>query len=475
MPSLTPLFELNDLDAGLAAHLAAPAWYVGISGGVDSSVLLHMLANWCDAHPDSPPLHALHVNHQLQPSAAAFEAHCRNISASLHVPLRCLSVEVAQRSSPEAAAREARYTAFEQTLPAGAVLFLAHHLDDQVETVFLRLLRGAGVEGLSAMQAVRPLAVSSGEVSPETSGETRRERLVVRPLLRVPRAALEAYAQQNELTYFDDPTNADTALDRNFLRAQVLPLLETRWPGYRQTVARASGNLAATAEALRESLGMVQTVSSSMGDCGVGVHDLVDPAGADKLRMWLQTQGLQLPDQKLLREFLRQLREAAADAAPRMDVGTYQLQRFRGAVYLLPQQVSHDQAAIYELEGAEICEIPGVGRVSLQPSTAAGFSLGPGEKARVVWRSGGEQCRLVEPHSGAGKNTTLKKLLQSWHIPPWWRQRVPLIFVGSELVAVGGLALCQSSHWKAQAHGDEQLWTVLWTRDEKPLQTGSED
>ncbi|MFV0276246.1 MAG: tRNA lysidine(34) synthetase TilS, partial [Parahaliea sp.] len=192
-------------------------------------MLLHLLLAARAHAPALPPLYALHVNHQLQPAADDWQRSCEQLCQRLALPLHCERVRVTPDGRGlEAAAREARHAVFARCLGEGEVLFTAHHQDDQVETFFLRLLRGAGLEGLSAMAATRPLG----------------RGLLHRPLLGVPRARLQALARQGGLEVIDDPSNADTALDRNYLRAQVLPLLERRWPGYRATVSRAGEHLA---------------------------------------------------------------------------------------------------------------------------------------------------------------------------------------------------------------------------------------
>ena len=163
----------------------------------------------------------------------------RVVCRSLQLQLNTCAVDVRADGSGEAAARTARYRAFQEQLPTGAVLFLGHHLDDQVETFFLRLLRGAGVEGLAAMPRRRTLG----------------EGLLVRPLLDCGRSEIEHYAARHGLEYVEDPSNSNTVMDRNFLRAKLLPLLASRWPSYRQTVARASAHMAAAASVLDRSTG----------------------------------------------------------------------------------------------------------------------------------------------------------------------------------------------------------------------------
>lgn len=444
----------TDLDGQLNAYLAAPYWYVGYSGGVDSTVLLHLLHRWCAAHSESPPLGAIHINHALQSAAGDWQRHCATVCAALGLPFTARTVEVQAGGSREAAARAARYRAFEEHLPAGAVLFLGHHLDDQVETFFLRLLRGAGVEGLAGMPRTRPLGAAQ----------------LARPLLDVSRSEIEHYAAHHGLEYVEDPSNANTAMDRNFLRAQALPLLATRWPAYRHSVARAIGHLTDMAAAMARELGDTETTYSVLGDPGLALAQLgnsPEAIAATRLRAWLRTMGCQAPDLATLVEFLRQLREADVDTSPVLACGAYSLQRYREAIYLLPDFSAPPPEVELEVAPGSRNDVPGVGAVSLRASVDDGLWLAPGETLTLRWRRGGERCRLP----GRAGSRALKTLLQDWGVPPWWRDRVPLFYVDEELLAIGDLARCESYRWRECAQAGEHLWQVSW---ERPFRAGSD-
>ncbi len=437
---------LERLDATLHAVADASAWYVGYSGGVDSTVLLHLLHSWCGRNT-GPPLRALHVHHGLQPAADTWTAHCERNCADLGVPLSTHAVTVA---GGEAGAREARYAVFEASLAAGDVLFLAHHLDDQVETFFLRLMRGAGVEGLAGMPMARSLGAGS----------------LLRPLLDTPRADIRAYATRHQLHHVEDPSNADTGIDRNFLRARVLPLLASRWPGYRRSVARAGAHLSAADSMLRETLGVPATVYSVTGDPGCPIDGLRAgqlEAFALRLRYWLQALGCKAPDRASLVEFLRQLVSAAPAASPRLDAGSYVLQRYRNAVYLLPRFSVDPPSVCQRLVPGERQRVAGVGEVGLLPA-ATGMALQPEDTLHLAWRAGGERCRPA----GHAATQTLKSLLQNRGVPPWWRDRVPLLYLGDELLAVGDLVVCASSRFRNHPGVDERLWRLHWDRSSGP-------
>lgn len=436
-----------NLDSSLHELIDAPHWYVGLSGGVDSIVLLHLLLAWRESQVAAPPLSAIHINHGMQAAADDWQASCEQLCSDWGVPVISRVVEISCSGSGEAAARDARYKVFASIMQPGAVLFTGHHLDDQIETFFLRLMRGAGVDGLAAIPRTR--AIGDG--------------VLVRPLLDVPRAAIEQYASRHTLVHVEDPSNTDTAMDRNFLRAQLLPLLESRWPAYRQTVMRASGHMASTVRVLQEGLGVAPTVYSLLGDRGLALEELTgvsSEVAALKLRAWLQLAGCQVPDQAALDEFLRQLREAGSDTAARLECSAYSMQRYRDAIYLLPKFALEQPSESLNLAPGGALDIPGVGKIQLHRATGEGIYFAAEDRPKISWRQGGERCRPRGRSAGTG----LKKLLQEWGVPPWWRDRIPLLYLDGELLAVGDLALCESSRWRATPGAGESLWSLSCER-----------
>lgn len=436
------------LDSQLEKFCEAPRWWVGFSGGLDSTVLLHLLQRWCRANPGAPALHAVHVHHGLQDQADDWLVHCEWMCKFLQTPLASRHVNLEQGGRGlEAAAREARYRVFEDILEPGELLFLAHHLDDQVETFMLRLMRGAGVHGLAAMPAQRPLAAGT----------------LARPLLEQPRRALAAYAEEHGLQYIDDPSNEDASLDRNYIRREVLPLLEERWPGYRRTVVRASAHLGRAAAQLQADVELPATLFSVTGDPGIEdtlLRDSDQEQAAQVLRGWLRCGAYPAPDQASLLEFLRQLRDSGATASPRLQCREFVLQRFRGAVYLLPRSLGEvaQLPAGLQLRPGQQLDVPGVGLLALQPCTANGLLLAGDETLQLRYRSGGERCQPV----GRSAANSLKKLLQEAALPHWWRDRVPLLYLEDELLAVGGLGPCQGSRWRSAPAAGECLWQLHW-------------
>lgn len=440
---LTPP-DSDPLDAALAAWRSARRWLVAFSGGLDSTVLLHML---CSRRSDAvtPPIIAVHINHQLHADAGRWQARAEDFCAALGAPLEVLTVNVRQTGyGLEAAARDARYAALESQVGEGDVMFFAHHQDDQVETVLLRWLRGAGLRGLQGMPAQRPLG--RGQLA--------------RPLLEQPRSALEAYAAEHVLSWIDDPSNTDTSLDRNYLRHEILPAIARRWPAYRGSIERSARQLGAAEYVLDSLLPAPRRLVSVLGDPGLDLQEMLAMPGATAamaLRGWLVSLGLPLPPAASLAEFLRQLRSGSG--APLLAWQEHRLCRFGAGVFLLPAAAECSPAGTQLVPGMTLA-LAGGGRLRLVPAgRQSGVRLLPGSALTLQWRRGGERCRLP----GRAGNRRVKTLLQDAGIPPWWREQIPLLFLGDALVAVADLWLCDGP-WFAP-EGGEGAWRVSWTRN----------
>lgn len=429
--------QLAALTARLEPHRRRPRWWVAYSGGLDSHVLLHLLAGLCRAG-GWPPLAAIHVNHGLTPRADAWAGHCRRVCAALGVELVVAAVRVERRGGQglEAAARAARYRAFTDALGGGELLLQAHHRDDQAETLLLRLLRGSGVAGLAGIPAQRPLG--RGEL--------------LRPLLDCTRAELLDYARQQQLVWIEDDSNVDEGFDRNFLRHRVLPLLAGRWPGYRDTLARLCAQAAESAELL-EALAGVDAAAAQCGDTLDAAACLaLSPARQrNLLRHWLAQRGLPAPGRAQLEQLRAQL-PAVADAELCVTWPGAEVRRHQGRLYAMaplpapPEDVDIAWSPPHALLPQALGE--------LRAESASGRGLRAGGSYRVRSRRGGERCRP----QGRAHSQTLKKLLQEAGVPPWWRDRLPLIYCGEQLAAVADLWVCEGFG----AGVDEPGWVLHW-------------
>lgn len=404
----------------------APAYLIGFSGGLDSHVLLHACAALPAQHPH-PRFRALHVDHGLQPASAGWARHCREVCQQLAIPctVEHLQLSIPAGASLEAVARTARYAVFSQHLHAGEILLTAHHQDDQAETLLLHLLRGSGVDGLAAMPSVRPLA----------------QGWLGRPLLACSRAELADYANRHRLNVIDDPSNQDQRFDRNFLRHQVVPLLQQRWPAVQKTLARAA-QLQAESRTLLAGLvrGKLAEMQGSQ-PATLSVRRLLaqEPAMQKALlREWLAGQGFQMPEAKKLRHVLHDVLLCKADATPCVHWDGCEVRRYRDDVYAMPPLPAHDPAQVLVWDVRQPLFIASLGQTLLPENLGAWRQvLADGaETVTVRFRQGGERLYSAE----RGGHHALKHLLQEMGIPPWQRERLPLVYAGERLVCIPGVA-----------------------------------
>lgn len=399
---------------------------LALSGGVDSIVLLELLRQVCRAQ--GLALRVLHVNHGLSPNADAWERFCRVHCRRRSVPFEAVRVRVqGGGANLEAQARVARYGAFAAS--GAGVLALAHQRDDQAETVLLRLLRGAGVQGLGAMAAARPLEhqVSAAALEHDAS------RLLIRPLLGVGRDEILAYARRKRLRWIEDESNADERHARNFLRARVIPLLETRFPGARSTLARASAHLAEAAELLEQLAALDGADAVVDGRVSVARLVTLGPARAGNvLRRYLAAHGIAPPSTARTREMLRQLCGGRGDAQPEIRLGHMNLRRFRDWIALVAAVPDGSAVEAVAWNGQARLRLPWGGELRAVATRGAGVSAArlADRPVSVRLRRGGERMRL----ESARPTRTLKNLMQEADIAPWLRGRMPLVYCADELV-----------------------------------------
>lgn len=415
----------------------AQRYLVAFSGGCDSTVLLHALVVLRETL--AVPIIAVHVDHGLQAPSEAWARHCAAQCAAWQVPFISRRVNARARAgeSAEAAARQARYAALRDVMQTGDVLFTAHHQDDQAETFLLQLLRGAGPRGLAAMPECA--AFGPGHLA--------------RPLLGFSRDELCAYARQAGLRWIDDPSNFDTVFDRNFLRNEVIPALQGRWPAASRVIARAAAHQAETAQLL-DALAESDAVQVQAGDA-LSVSALRALSGArarNLLRWWIGRRGLPVPDSRRLQRILDEVAGARVDAEPRVHWPGAEARRYRDGLFVLPRlHRVPDQALPWD--GRSDLVVPGLG--TLRSADVPG-ALAADVRAGLTVRFGAAGLR-IRP-TGRVHHHSLKKLWQEAGVPPWVRERTPLIFVDGRLVAVAGHWI--SDEFTVPAH--ELGWLPVW-------------
>jgi len=411
---LPPGFIAMPADAG-----ASRAVLVGLSGGLDSVVLLHLLCA-CPGVGDTG-LRAIHVHHGLQASADDWADRCRTLCEALDVPLQVVRVDVDRDagSGLEAAARAARREAFAGALRGGEALALAHHRDDQAETFLLRALRASGPDGLAAM---RPWQRFAGG-------------WLWRPLLDVPRARLLAHANAHGLRWIEDPSNEDTAHDRNFLRHRVLPLLRERWPEADAALAR-SAALAAESRGLLAEGDDAALAAARTPDARVlstrALDALPRARRARVLRRWIETLGLPpLPAQGIAR-IETDLLAAGTDTGAAFEWHGARVRRWRDLLHADAHCAPLAQDWYAHWDGREPLALPTGGELRLDGADAFDAPL------RAHARRGGERIRLP----GRDHSHALKHVLQDLGVPPWQRERLPLLSdIDGDVQAAGDLAV----------------------------------
>lgn len=388
---------------------------VGLSGGLDSVVLLHLLA----AQPSirAAGLRAIHVHHGLQAAADDWAAQCVALCGVLDIPLQVVRVDVARDTGTglEAAARGARRRAFAVALRDDEVLALAHHRDDQAETFLLRALRASGPDGLAAMRSWQRFATG----------------WLWRPLLEVPRASLLAHAQDHGLRWIEDPSNDDTVHDRNFLRHHVLPLLRERWPAADAALARSAALAAEAGGLLADGDEQALATARTPDPHALSVAALAALPRARRaraLRRWVDALGLPpLPAQGVAR-IETDLLAAAPDRAATFAWQDAVVRRWRDVLHAGTRLEPLPTAWRAPWDGRAPLALPTGGELRLEGATGLDAPL------FAHARQGGERIRLP----GRTHSHALKHVLQEIGVPPWQRARLPLLSTADGAVQAAG-------------------------------------
>jgi len=400
------------VDAAVLASVRGKRVAVGLSGGMDSVALLHAMHG--QAQRFGYTLSAIHVNHGLSPNADGWQEFCSALCLALGIPFKALKVKVKkQRRGLEAAARAARRAAFAK---AGAdAIALGHHLDDQAETVLFNLLRGTGPAGASGMPARGRLG----------------RKLLLRPLLQMPRSAIRAYAAARRLDWIEDESNADESLTRNFIRRRVGPLLEEKFPRWRENLARAARHFAGS-----------------------------ELDAQRLLRAYLKGKGLRAPSEAKLLELLKQLGSGSVRAAISHDGAVFR--QYRGRVFVEKEEKEQRKTLTFKpraWNGEPRLALPALGgelRFKRVRGRGIDGALVKRKSFQVRLRAGGERLRI----DALRPSRTLKNLFQEAGVPPWERERMPLLFCGGDLVWAPGLGVDARYLSAARAPGILPDWRL---------------
>jgi tRNA(Ile)-lysidine synthase len=404
---------------------------VAYSGGMDSHVLLHILASIQDKLPGK--IVAWHINHGLQEQAMQFQQACEGVCRSLDIEFEVFALDISKsviaKKGMEAAARASRYQVFKRELRASDLLLLAHHQDDQVETFFLRLLRGSGVRGLSAMPQERILG----------KGKLHR------PLLSATRDSIEQYARKYHLEWVDDLTNQDIAIDRNYLRHEIIPRLKHKWPGVATRVTTSAAICTATDGELQQQMLDILPIYLQGKQLSVRqLNDLSPVKISYLIRVWLESLDLPLPSYKQMHNLLDQLTQLRTDSNLLVEWSGVALRHFNGYLYANVTQLPLDNNLYsWDLQVKLLLEN---GEYRAQQVVGCGLQLNG--SVTVCFRP-------QAPSSGE----TIKKVMQAKAIPPWQRDAVPLVFVDKQLIAIADMWVRHSCCVKDES---QQGWYLTW-------------
>ena len=411
-------------------------YWIAYSGGLDSQVLLHLFAKLRTQYPLK--LKVIHIHHGLSPNADQWAKRSADICAKLQIDfvLRKISVQALSGESQEAIARKLRYAAFAELLTVNDLLVTAHHQNDQAETVLLQLLRGSGPKGLAAMPRLKKLGAGWH----------------ARPLLDVTREELQQLAILAQLAWIEDESNSNTHFSRNFLRHHIVPLLQQRWPTVTKTLARVAENCADAQQVLEDIIrnDLLAAKGSQPNTLSVSYLKKLPPARQRLvLREWMHHFHVSAPPAKKMRQILIDMLPARADKSPHIHWGHVELRRYQDDIYFfssVKSQVGEEMDISWDLQRPLV--IAGIGTLHATLTRGAGIRLNINQ-VTVKFRQGGEQCHLP----GRAIRHSLKKLFQEWKIPPWERDRVPLIYLQDELAAVVGFTVCNGFGVEADKEG----------------------
>jgi len=432
-------------DVFLEQQLSNPLLLVAYSGGLDSTVLLHTFTQL--QVQLSFEISVMHVHHGLSENADQWANFCTETCAGLNVPLAVTRVNIDKKSGLgiEATARSMRYQALNSV--DADFICLAHHQDDQAETLLLQLARGAGVKGLAGMAQVDV------------------ERKLLRPLLGFSRAELEIYAKQNHMRWINDESNDNTQFDRNFVRHQVLPTLRERYPAIEQTLSRSAEHLAEASMLLDDlaQIDAVKVLDKTVQYQRVNLEALKmlsEARLANLIRWWLAQNQLSMPSAQQLQQILQQLLHAKSDASIKIKVSEkLNIRRYQDWAYLVGEPVV--PAPINLLwRGEEVIRLPDHSRLIFIEKMGEGLAFkrdGGNIKLRIKNREGGERFK---PELGR-PSRTLKQILQANEIPPWQREQLPLVFMDETLVIIPNIGV--DANLKAESH--EMGLQITWSSD----------
>jgi tRNA(Ile)-lysidine synthase len=394
---------------------------VAFSGGLDSTVLLHATIK---AH-GKKNVHAFHVHHGIQKEADQWQDHCKAVAKKLGCHFDTRNVKLNKQSNIESQARNLRYEALTQMCQAHNIqdLLLAHHLDDQAETVLIQLMRGAGLPGLSAMPQVKSKELIH----------------LWRPFLNMRRKDLEIYAKEHQLTWIEDPSNQDESYRRNAIRKSILPTLEKFQEGAIENLSRSAKHLGEAQELLNQladiDLGLIEGKEGLSKTNLIRLYKTSQARATNALRRWLSKNGLAYPSEERLTAWWSELQQTRPDSKLQWEHDQQVIRLWRGHLTITQEPNSSEVMGEWTFKKIPAnSKKPGIAKDRFEKAKKKGL-------INTMSREGGEKFKVDSKRP----RRSLKNLYQEAAIPPWQRD-VPLLYIGEDLVAVAGIGI--SADWQ---------------------------
>ncbi|MFT5426901.1 MAG: tRNA(Ile)-lysidine synthase [Gammaproteobacteria bacterium] len=426
----------------VSAYPETETCWIAYSGGLDSHVLLHSLA--CLREQITSKLVAVHINHGLSQNADSWERHCRTICENYAIELQTFTVDLSQRNKQgmEALAREKRYEVFNDLMKRHDLLFTAHHINDQVETMLLQLLRGAGPDGLVGMPQTREFS----------------EGFLVRPFLDTTRDEIHEYALNESLNWIEDESNKSNKYDRNFLRNEIIPELLNRWPGALKTIRRVIEHQVDARNLINEISEIDLPIVCDDEFTRISLTEFENLSHVRRknvLRAWIKKNNLIIPNANIIDNISAEVIRADEDKNPCVKWTGAEVRRYREYLYIMPSLSPHNVKLVTRWNFEGTLKLAS-GFLKAVSSKGVGIkrTMISSDNVEIKYRQGGEQIKL----SGRNHTHELKKLMQEEGVLPWFRDRIPLIFYRNELIAVADLWVAD----KYAATALEPAWQIKW-------------
>ena len=420
---------------------------VAFSGGLDSSVLLHSLVSIPEF---KEKVFAIHVNHGLSPNSKSWIKHCDKFCSGLGVNFIPLTIELENSKTNENILRKARYEALFSCLKQGDVLCTAHHQDDHIETILFRILRGTGIKGLAGIEKYSQMEGID----------------LIRPLISYSKKDLLDYADKFEVNWIEDESNEDLSISRNFIRKKVIPNLKNdNWPEYKNSISYLSSKAKEANEILDEIayLDLKLCASESLDRLSIlKIKELSHARAMNVLFTWLGINTHLGVSNKITDQVYKSIVLASENSNPvvtfgkKGESGSFQIRRFNNFLRHLPltETETLSNKKVWKWNTNNPLELP-TGTLSMQLSLGKGISTQLTEPGiSIKGRIGGERCKP----EGRSKSQKLKKLFQEYRVPPWVRDRIPLVYVGDQLAAVSDLWVCEEFVAKKDERGIVLSW-----------------